>query len=267
MNLPVRLLRLSLPYFILLVTVLAQARTFTMKDGEKIEGTVVSFKNGMIVLAKDGGGKSLHSLETFSPADQAYLNEKFPSGDKRESVRATATATPAPTPGPTVETTPPTPRQTAPQSATQAGHPGLTKLRAGSLAPEVKARPQGKPDFVTNRDMTGKIVVVHFWSTSVQQSLEELKGLAYLYHKYHDRGFELIGVAMDSSRRRVNGVEEAIGVTWPMRMDEERETIAEWGVTALPTNVLIDQVGVIQRPHISARELQYFLADQLGPAN
>ncbi|WP_269539459.1 TlpA disulfide reductase family protein [Cerasicoccus fimbriatus] len=260
--------RIWLTIFTLLFAAIAQGRTFTMSDGASIDGKVVTFKNGMIVFAKDGGGKSLYSLDAFSAEDQAYLKQQFPDGDTRSSPRTTKTATPAPTPGPKVQTVPPTQKQ-AQQAAPAAdsGHPGLQKLNIGSMAPEIKARPQGQSDFISIKDYRGKLVVVHFWSSSVPQSIEELKGLAYLHHKYKDRGFELIGVAMDTSRRRVNSIEEAIGVSWPMRMDEERETITEWGVTALPTNVLIDQVGVIRRPHITANELQYVLAEHLGPAN
>ncbi|WP_309397187.1 TlpA disulfide reductase family protein [Cerasicoccus maritimus] len=236
-----------------------------MQNGDKVEGEVVAFKNGMIVIAKDSGGKALYSLDAFSTADQTYLSEKFPTGNKRESARTTKTATPAPKPGPSVETAAPTTKKTAAQNQRPSTHPGLSKLRQGSMGPELKARPQGKSEWVSQRDFHGKLLVVQFWSTSVPQSIEEVKGLAYLHRKYQDRGFELMGVAMDSSRRRVNNVEEAIGVNWPMRMDEDRVTIQEWGVTALPTNVLIDQNGVILREHISARELQYLLAERLGP--
>jgi len=240
-----------------------------MKDGSKINGQVASFKNGMIVLAKDEGGRSLYSLSAFSEADQAYLQEKYPQGDQRQDRRGTATAAPAPKPQPNPQAPQagaqkPTPQQTAATPA-PSGHPGLKTLQRGSMPPEIKGRIQGKSDYLSLEDLRGRIIVVHFWSTTVPQSIEEVKGLAYLHHKYKDRGFALIGVAMDASQRRLNDVEEAIGVNWPMRLDDERKTIEEWGVTALPTNVLIDQAGVIQAEHISARDLQYVLADQLGP--
>ncbi|GHB94177.1 peroxiredoxin family protein [Cerasicoccus arenae] len=246
-----------------IITLGADGRTYQMRNGDVINGEVVSFKNGMIVLAKDGGGKSLVTLDAFSDADQAYLQEKFPQGDKREAVRATTSrSTIKPTPTAKPQTAAPTQQKAAPA---QSNHPGLKTLRQGALPPAIKARIQGKSDYVSVSDLKGKIVVVHFWSTGTPPSIEEVKGLAYLYEKYHGRGFELIGVAMDNSQRRLNDAEEALGITWPMRLDEERRTIEEWGVTALPTNVLIDQVGVIRQEHISANDLQYVLAEQLGP--
>ncbi len=266
MKSPLRQLPYWLGLLLLLVAVSTHARTFTMQNGEKVAGEVTAFKNGMIIIAKDGGGKALYSLDAFSATDQKYLSDKFPTGNKREPVRATTTATPAPKPGPSVETTAPSTKKQTNQGQRPANHPGLAKLRTGSMPPELKAQPQGKAEWVSQKAFHGKLLVVQFWSTSVPQSIEEAKGLAYLHRKYQDRGFELMGVAMDSSRRRVNSVEESIGVSWPMRMDEERATVQEWGVTALPTNVLIDQNGVILREHISARELQYLLAEQLGPA-
>lgn len=262
-NLPIRILVLFASFC---CCVWMQARTFNMQDGSKINGEVVSFKNGMIVFAKDGGGRSLYSLSAFSPEDQAYLNQQYPQGDERQNRPGTATAKPEPTPAPQPQrrAQPSTNQQTA-QTKPATGHPGLKTLRQGSVAPKIKGRIQGKSDYLSIDDLRGRIVVVHFWSTTVPQSIEEVKGLAYLHHKYKDRGFELIGVAMDASQRRLNAVEESVGVNWPMRLDEERETIEEWGVTALPTNVLVDQNGVILKEHISARELQYYLAEELGP--
>ncbi len=235
-----------------------------MQDGAQINGEVVSFKNGMIIIAKDGGGKSLYNLSAFSKADQAYLLQKFPQGDTREEYRGTATAKPEPKQG-TAAAPKPKPQAKASPTPEVNNHPGLKTLQQGSLAPKIKGRVQGKADYLSIDDLRGRIVVVHFWSTAVPQSIEEVKGLAYLNHKYKDRGFALIGVAMDHSQRRLNDAEEAIGVTWPMRLDEDRQTIEEWGVTALPTNVLIDQNGVILQEHISARELQFYLAEHIGP--
>jgi len=248
--------------FVFAVAIL-NAREFTLADGTTLNGTVVSFKNGTIVIAKDGGGKALYTLPSFSEADQDYLMEQFPDGAKREIRPGTATKKPdikhEPSPKPTTAA-----RRTAPAN-TQPPHPGLKNLQLGMNAPDVKARAQGKAEWVSlKEDLHGKLVIVHFWSTAVPQSIREVEGLAYLYKKYRGRGFELIGVAMDQSRRRLNDVEGKLGVSWPMRLDEERKTIDEWGVIALPTNVLIDQAGVIRREHISARELQHLLAQQLG---
>ncbi|MGE9295394.1 MAG: TlpA disulfide reductase family protein [Puniceicoccales bacterium] len=246
-------------------TLTTQARTFQLTDGSQLNGEVVSFKNGTIVIAKDGGGKGLYTLASFSEADQAYLNDTYPDGATRDNRPGTATKKPEPAPQPTPAATPTqSSAQRQPTEATQPAHPGLKNLRVGMNAPAIKARVHGKADFTSLDDMNGKIVVVHFWSTAVPQSIKELEGLAYLHQKYKDRGFELIGVAMDQSQRRVNSIEREFGVSWPMRMDEERQTIDEWGVVALPTNVLIDQVGVIRAPHISAHDLQYVLAKQLG---
>lgn len=249
------------------LTLGAQARTFTMNDGTQVNGQVVKFQNGMIILAKDGGGKAILNLNAFSEADQAYLRAQFPQGDQRDEIKGTATAKPAPQPAPEAPTATgaaqPTPQ--AASAAAASNHPGLKKLRQGSVAPKIKGRIQGKAEYLSLDDLRGRFVVVHFWSTAVQPSIEEVEGLVYLHHKYKDRGFEMIGVAMDGNQRRLNDVEKSLGVTWPMRMDENRETIEEWGVTALPTNVLIDQNGVILKEHISARELQFLLAEQLGP--
>lgn len=241
-----------------------QARTFLMKDGNRVDGEVVSFKNGMIVIAKDGGGKGLYTLASFSDADQAYLREQFPQGNQRKEVKGTASKPQAP-PKPVAAQPSSDPVRTASAHDPDKGHPGLKTLRKGMLAPEIKGRVQGKSEYVSIEDLRGKLVVVHFWSTRVPPSVEEVKGLAYLYEQYHDRGLEYIGVAMDGSQRRLNDVEEELGVTWPMRLDDDRETVTAWGVTALPTNVLVDQVGVIQDEHMSAQKLQKLLAEAFGP--
>ena len=49
--------------------------------------------------------------------------------------------------------------------------------------------------------MQGKVVLVAFWATGCVPCMEKLPELKSLYQKYHDRGFEVVGISTDANGR------------------------------------------------------------------
>jgi thiol-disulfide isomerase/thioredoxin len=56
--------------------------------------------------------------------------------------------------------------------------------------------PEGKQ--FSSDEYKGKVVLVHFWASFCQPCLAELPRIREAYKKYHDKGFEVLGVSYDT---------------------------------------------------------------------
>jgi thiol-disulfide isomerase/thioredoxin len=94
----------------------------------------------------------------------------------------------------------------------------------------------------------GKVVLVDFWGTWCPPCVMELPALKQTYDKYHARGFEIIGVALDENRAALDAFLKRHGTTWPQFNDGQRwanKLALKYGVTQTPTSFLLDREGKI----------------------
>ncbi len=123
----------------------------------------------------------------------------------------------------------------------------------------------GKP--VDTSKMVGKTVAVVFWSTLADPVRRDLPDMTKLYQKYHARGFEIVGVALDNSRERLDDFLKQNPSPWPQIFEpgsaakeagmEKNKFAIEYGLVSLPTIVLVDADGkVVNRNLRSAADLE-----------
>ncbi len=96
-------------------------------------------------------------------------------------------------------------------------------------------------------DYQGKIVVLNFWASWCAPCLREMPNLEKLHQKYHQRGIQVIGVAVVSNESDVPQKVIQTGVTYPILFGTKR-LIAQYGsFSDLPTTFIIDEKGNILR--------------------
>jgi len=122
------------------------------------------------------------------------------------------------------------------------------KLTAiGSPAPDFScADINGKP--LTLSSMKGKYVLLDFWASWCGPCRRENPSVVKAYHRYHDKGLEIIGVSLDDNKADWQNAVSKDGLNWAQVSDLKgwnSEPADLYGVKAIPMNYLLDKSGNI----------------------
>jgi peroxiredoxin len=120
-------------------------------------------------------------------------------------------------------------------------------------APEFALRTlEGRP--LESSSLLGKVVVVNFWATWCVPCKEEMPSLQKLKQRFNPDEFELLAITTDQQREAIKGFMQALGLTFPVLMDDTRDISAAFGVRGLPTTVLIGRDGRIVARAVGPRK-------------
>lgn len=133
--------------------------------------------------------------------------------------------------------------------------PNLTVAASAAMEkpePDLKLKDLNGKD-VALGDLKGKVVLVNFWATWCEPCQEEIPSLIELQDKYAQKGFTVLGIAMDdegksvvapfvaSEKYDVNGQKELINYPIVLGSDEAADKFG--GILGYPTSFLISRNG------------------------
>lgn len=137
------------------------------------------------------------------------------------------------------------------------------KTAKGKLAPAFSmADKDGK--IVHLSDFKGKYVLIDFWASWCGPCRKENPNVVAAYKKYHDKGFEIIGISLDSNKEAWLKAVDKDGLTWTHLSDLKGwqcATATTYGVKAVPASFLIDPNGKVVGKDLRGEELNKTLAD------
>ena len=117
----------------------------------------------------------------------------------------------------------------------------------------------------------GKVVLVDFWATWCGPCRAEIPHMKELYEAYKDRGFEIVGVSIDSKRADLEKFMEKEKLPWVCLHEKDAkdgQPLAEhYGVMFIPLPILVDRDGKVISMQARGPELTRLLEKHIGPNN
>ncbi len=114
----------------------------------------------------------------------------------------------------------------------------------------------------------GKVVLIDFWATWCGPCRAEFPNLQKVHDAFHSRGFEVVGICLDEEREKLDTFLQTNKFPWITLHDTDgaSPTADYYGISALPTSILVDQQGRVVSLNARGEELNRQVEKLLGPA-
>ena len=112
----------------------------------------------------------------------------------------------------------------------------------------------------------GKLLLVDFWASWCPDCRKANPGVVAAYQKFHDQGFDILGVSFDTNKEAWLAAIEKDGLTWTHVSDLQgwgNAAGALYSIAFIPQNALIKD-GIIVARNLEGEELMEEIGRQLG---
>ncbi len=122
---------------------------------------------------------------------------------------------------------------------------------AATRAPTFRLQDTEGRAFALQDDLGRDVIVLDFWATYCIPCLSELDALQKLQDRYRDHGVQVIAISMDQPQTaaRVRALARGRGFSFPVLLDPDQQAVRLYGVSVLPTSLVIDRGGNIVYRH------------------
>jgi thiol-disulfide isomerase/thioredoxin len=135
---------------------------------------------------------------------------------------------------------------------------GLTRLDLLNSSPTIEGTVYDGGQFDWSKYL-GKVVLIDFWATWCPHCVEEIPDVKQIYEKYHDQGFDVVGISLDDDKKALAEFLDKKPLPWvtlfsdePAKQGWEGAAMTKaFAIEELPTMIMIDRTGKIVS--ISAR--------------
>jgi peroxiredoxin len=122
--------------------------------------------------------------------------------------------------------------------------------------------------FVSLSDFAGKgVLLIDFWASWCPPCRKANPEVVEIYNEFKDKGFDIVGVSLDNSKKNWKEAIVADNLTWAQMSDLqgwESKGAHLWAVAAIPHTVLLDEEGTIIARNLEKNELREKLTELLG---
>lgn len=113
----------------------------------------------------------------------------------------------------------------------------------------------------------GQYVMIDFWASWCGPCRQEMPNVVANYAKYHDKGFEIIGISFDRTAEPWKKAVEQMKMTWPQLSDLgywQSAAVDVYGISSIPASILFDGEGKIIATDLRGDKLGQKLQDLYG---
>jgi thiol-disulfide isomerase/thioredoxin len=96
--------------------------------------------------------------------------------------------------------------------------------------------------------LRGKVVLVDFWATWCPPCRGEVPNVVAAYQKYHDKGFDIVGVSLDQDKDALVSFTKEHGMVWPQYFDGQgwdNKVSKSFGIDSIPAMWLVGKDGKV----------------------
>lgn len=143
----------------------------------------------------------------------------------------------------------------------------LPRFGAGEKAPDFSLNLENGTQ-VKLSDFKGKFVLVQFWGSWCPPCRKENPGLSRLYELYHEKGLEVISIAVERNPAGWKKAIENDGINWPMHAMEPGDFSGPvstlFNIHSIPSIFLVNAEGMIIAANPALEVLEKQLQEQLN---
>jgi thiol-disulfide isomerase/thioredoxin len=89
------------------------------------------------------------------------------------------------------------------------------------------------------------VVVLHFWATWCAPCIKRIPLMKELHEKYHDRGFEVLGISYDFEPEKIPPFIEKYALPYLSLFDKDREILCRFSPGNSSIDCLFDREGKV----------------------
>ena len=139
----------------------------------------------------------------------------------------------------------------------------ILKLKRVSVGQPYLDFTQETPEgtYLSLSELVGKsrLLLVDFWASWCGPCRAENPNVVAVYKDYHEKGFDVLGVSLDMKKENWIKAIEADGLIWHNVSDLKywnNEAAQDYAVSSIPSNVLIDENGIIIAKNLRGEDLR-----------